>query len=186
MKRLALAALALIAVGIGLWLARPAPAPDTAHNEPSANESGLAVVTDGVEIFQKVLWREPQPDDRILHAERRQWSEGGSLTRWQWFLHVQAGKDLIAYLRDANAFGLVATDQADISDAPTWFPKDHQHYEIQRAGQLVFLFRKGSDEFYASSQGKGFTKPLPAPPPAPVATPQPQGRIPNTPPPNPQ
>ena len=189
MKRLIAAVVFCAAIGLGLWLARsPDDAPPAVDSPVQQQHPGtLAVKSDGPAIFRKVLWRAPLPEDKILNAERREWSEGPDLNHWQWFLQVEAGKALSDYLRVANAFGLRPAASAEITHAPAWFPADFTDYEIQRAGPLTFLFHKTSNTFYATSQGKGFTKALPIQQAAPAPTgPQPQGRVPITPPPAPQ
>ncbi len=189
MKRLIVAVVLCAAIGLGLWLARsPDDAPPLVDLPVQQQHPGtFAVKSDGPAIFKKALWRAPLPEDKILNAERREWTEGKDLKHWQWFLHVQAGKDLSDYLRVANAFGLRPAASAEIAHAPAWFPRDFSAHDVQRAGPLTFLFHKTSNEFYATSQGKGFspsvTNPSPAPPPA--TAPQPPGRYPATPPPNP-
>jgi hypothetical protein len=189
MKRLIVAFVLCAAIGLGLWLARsPDAAPPSVDSPVQQQHPGtLAVKSDGPAIFKKVLWRAPLPEDKILNAERREWSEGPDLNHWQWFLQVEAGKALSDYLRVANAFGLRPAASPEIPHAPEWFPTDLTGYEVQRAGALTFFFHKTSNEFYATSQGKGFTKALPIMPAAPPPTgPQPQSRIPVTPPPVPQ
>ena len=190
MKRVVILIAALAAAGVGLWLSRTrheVTSPQPVSNAVTDSKETLTVKTDGVEIFKKVLWRSPLPEDKILNAERRDWSEGKDISRWRWFLHVDASADLTDYLRSANVFGLRPAPEVEIKDAPAWFPQDFAAYEAFRAGALTVLFKKGSREFYATSQGKGFTKALqlqkPVPPPAP---PQPQSRYPKTPPPSPE
>ena len=189
---LPLALFALVtAVVAGLWLGGDVSQEEPPDAGPSALETlhaGKFAASKNLDtIFTEGLWRRPSPQDKILNAERREWSEGPDLNHWQWFLHVEAGKDLIDYLRVANAFGLRPAVSAEIIHAPAWFPSDLTDYEIQRAGSLTFLFHKTSNTFYATSQGKGFTKALPIQPAAPQPTgPQPQSRIPSTPPPSPR
>ena len=127
MKKLVFGVMVCAALGLGIWLAQPrrsTEADAVAQAVKQAHPGELAVKTDPVEIFKKVLWRAPQPDDKILHAERREWTEGGAVQNWQWFLHVDAGKDLNDYLRVENAFGLHSAEAADvkIANAPDWFP----------------------------------------------------------------
>ena len=86
-----------------------AAAPVTWQGQPPT-----LTVTDAGKIFERAFWRHPMPDDQILNAERREWSDEDGLQRWQWFLVVRASADLMKYLRDENAFGLVPSSAAPV------------------------------------------------------------------------
>lgn len=145
-------------------------------------------VTDAEEIFKKGFWRRPTPDDLILHAERHEWSDENGLQRWQWFLVVEASESLIQYLRDDNAFGLVAASKVvQVDDAPAWFrfdPEKVSTLQSPNSGMRLW-FNKTDNTLYATASGRGFTKGAPEPKPAAQGTPTPS-RIPNTPPPRPK
>lgn len=190
MKRIVIVVAVCAAVGLGLWLSRPPEAPVSGPGADAKvqqqHPGAFTVIADGPAIFKKVLWRAPLPEDKILNAERREWRDGADLSRWQWFLHVDSSKELLDYLRVENAFGLQAASATPIENAPPWFPSNLDAFEIQRAGALTFLFQKGGNVFYATSSGKGFTKALSTQTAPPATGPQPQGRVPTTPPPIPK
>jgi len=145
-------------------------------------------LTDGEEIFKKAFWRRPAPADQIQQAERHEWRDADGLERWQWFLVVSASPELIKYLRDDNAFGLVPTSAVPvISEAPAWFrfnPEDFTVLQARHAGMRL-MFSKSDNTLYATDSGRGFTKGAPEPPPATQGDQSP-GRIPSSPPPKPK
>lgn len=174
------------------WLAWPA-ASDKA--EPPA---ALAVtwqgapptltLTDAEEIFKKSFWRPPAADDEILHAERHEWSDEDGLLRWQWFLKVKASPELIQYLRDDNAFGLVPSTPGPVMpEAPTWFDYDPEQVVLLQSPQsaMRLIFSNHDNTLHATASGRGFTRGAPEPMPAVQGPPNP-GRIPTTPPPRPK
>lgn len=188
MKRVVIAMAVCAAIGLGLWLSRSPNAPISSPSTKVQQQhpGTLAVIADGPAIFKKVLWRAPSPDDKILNAERREWRDGADLSHWQWFLHVDASKDLLEYLQVTNAFGLQPGTATQFENAPHWFPSNADAFDVQRSGAMTFLFERGSNVFYATSRGKGFTKSLPVQIATPATGPQPQSRVPSTPPPNPK
>jgi hypothetical protein len=145
-------------------------------------------LTDGEEIFKKAFWRRPSPADQIQQAERHEWRDADGLERWQWFLVVSASPELIKYLRDDNAFGLVPASAAPVvSEAPAWFrfkPEDVTVLQASHAGMRL-MFSKSDNTLYATDSGRGFTKGAPEPPPATQGAQSP-GRIPSSPPPKPK
>jgi hypothetical protein len=142
-------------------------------------------LTDSEEIFKRAFWRRPGADDRILHAERHEWRDTEGLQRWQWFLVVIASPELIKYLRDDNAFGLVPASAARVlSESPAWFsskPEDVTVMQSSHAG-MCLMFSKSDNTLYATDSGRGFTKGAPESPP-PTQGAQTPGRIPTSPPP---
>jgi hypothetical protein len=145
-------------------------------------------MTDAEEIFKKAFWRRPAADDEILHAERHEWGDEGGLLRWQWFLVVKASPDLITYLRDDNAFGLMpASSVPPSSEAPAWFRYDPEEVALLQSPQsaMQLIFSKNDNTIYATASGRGFTRGAPEPMPAIQGAPSP-GRIPTTPPPRPK
>jgi hypothetical protein len=145
-------------------------------------------LTDAEEIFKKAFWRRPSPADQIQLAERHEWRDADGLERWQWFLVVSASPELIKYLRDDNAFGLVPASAAPVvSEAPAWFrfkPEDVTVLQASHAGMRL-MFSKSDNTLYATDSGRGFTKGAPEPPPATQGAQSP-GRIPSSPPPKPK
>jgi hypothetical protein len=144
--------------------------------------------TDAEEIFKKAFWRRPSPTDQIQHAERHEWRDADGLERWQWFLVVSASPELIKYLRDDNAFGLVPASAAPVvSEAPAWFrfkPEDVAVLQASHSGMRL-MFSKSDNTLYATDSGRGFTKGAPEPPPATQGA-QTPGRISSSPPPKPK
>lgn len=144
------------------------------------------------EVFKRALWRRPAPEDKILHAEHREWSKDNAegVARWQWFLAVEPGPALKAWLREQNPFSVHPVGNADapeIKDAPGWFPADNSGYIIHTGGttgSLVFLWGRKSNTLYATASGTGFAPGAPEPvTPAPAPPAVTQGRLPQTPPP---
>ena len=145
-------------------------------------------LTDAEEIFKKAFWRRPAPADQIQQAERHEWRDADGLERWQWFLVVRASPELIKYLRDDNAFGLVPASAAPVvSEAPAWFrfkPEDVTVLQASHSGMRL-MFSKSDNTLYATDSGRGFTKGAPEPPPTTQGA-QTPGRIPSSPPPKPK
>ena len=147
-------------------------------------------VTDAGKIFERAFWRRPMPDDQILNAERREWSDEDGLQRWQWFLVVRASADLMKYLRDENAFGLVPSNAAPVvSETPAWFRFDPEEVTAMKGAQtsMELMFSKEDSTIYATASGRGFTKGASEVPNTPRATPHAPavGRLLTTPPPTP-
>jgi hypothetical protein len=153
------------------WMGDP---PTKVENEP-------------VKIFQRAFWASPTGDDRILHAERREWSNAEGTQKWQWFLVVKPSPTLIKRLRDDNAFGLTAAPSAaDIANAPQWFAFDASESVVMKSpvSNMQLIFSKDGKSLHATDSGLGFRPgaPEPAKPAPPPSAPAP-GRLPMTPPP---
>ncbi len=191
MKKLWLILVPLLAViGWLAWRAVDAGRPAAVDSAPIVWKGAPPTLTlnDAEEIFKKAFWRRPSPADQIQHAERHEWRDADGLVRWQWFLVVSASPELIKYLRDDNAFGLVPTSAVPvISEAPAWFrfnPEDFTVLQARHAGMRL-MFSKSDNTLYATDSGRGFTKGAPEPPPATQGA-QAPGRIPSSPPPRPK
>ncbi len=191
MKKLWLILVPLLAViGWLAWRAVDAVRPAAVDSAPIVWKGAPPTLTlnDAEEIFKKAFWRRPSPTDQIQHAERHEWRDADGLERWQWFLVVSASPELIKYLRDDNAFGLVPTSAVPvISEAPAWFrfnPEDFTVLQARHAGMRL-MFSKSDNTLYATDSGRGFTKGVPEPPPATQGA-QAPGRIPSSPPPRPK
>jgi len=189
-RKFALAAIVVIAAVACLALSRWIPLADTVAPEkpgPIAWQQGAPTdtVTDSEEIFKRAFWRRPGNDDHIQHAERHEWRDAAGLERWQWFLVVSASPELIKYLRDDNAFGLVKASTAPVvSEAPSWFCFKPEDFTVMRAshGGMRLMFSKSDNTLYATDSGRGFTKGAPEPLPTAQGA-QTPGRIPSSPPP---
>jgi len=155
-------------------------------------EDTVATTLPPDEVFKRALWRRPAPDDKILHAEHREWTRDGAdgVARWQWFLAVDPGPALKAWLREQNPFSVHPVGNAEapeITGAPAWFPADNSGYIIHAGGttgSLVFLWSRKGSTLYATGSGTGFAPGAPEPAPS---APAPQtatgGRLPQSPPP---
>lgn len=189
-RKMALAGVAAISAVTWLALSRWIPPGDNVAPEkpgPIAWRQGAPTdtVTDSERIFERAFWRRPGNDDHIQHAERHEWRDADGLERWQWFLVVSASTELIQYLRDDNAFGLVPASSAPVvSEAPGWFRFKPEDFTVLRAshGGMCLMFSKSDNTLYATDSGRGFTKGAPEPPPTAQGAQSP-GRIPSTPPP---
>ncbi len=138
-------------------------------------------------IFQRALWASPTSEDKILHAERREWKDADGVQKWQWFLVVEPSAALLKRLRDDNAFGLTpAPAVSSLSAPPEWFDFKSDEVSVLKSPQskLQLIFSKNHHTLYATDAGLGFRAGAPEPPqPAPQA-PVP-GRLPPTHPPRP-
>lgn len=155
----------------------------------SKGDAPTKIENDPVKIFQRAFWASPTSEDKILHAERREWSGADGLEKWQWFVVVQPSPGLLKRLRDDNAFGLFpAASAATIDNAPDWFRFDADEVSVLKSprAKLQLIFSKNHRMLYATDSGLGFrpgapelSKPTPQQAPVP-------GRLPTTPPPRPQ
>ena len=138
-------------------------------------------------VFRRAFWRRPSPEDRILHASRREWSDAQGVTRWQAFLAVEPGPALHEWLA-TNPFSLatVPSISREIPNTPEWFPKNFDGFTIQQSpiGNMVILRASGGSPVYFTDHGKGFARPAETPVPA-QPSPIPSNRLPNAPPPIP-
>jgi hypothetical protein len=103
------------------------------------------IENDPVKIFQRAFWANPTSEDKILHAERREWSGADGLEKWEWFLVVEPSPALLKRLRDDNAFGLIpAASAAATANAPGWFRFDGDEVSILKSPQarLQLMFTK--------------------------------------------
>ncbi|MFT4640024.1 MAG: hypothetical protein ACI8T1_003349 [Verrucomicrobiales bacterium] len=114
---------------------------------------------DAIEVFQRAFWKRPTPHDKILHAERREWSDSDGTEQWQWFIVVEPSPELLKHLREDNAFGLSVAGTAPIpSAAPSWFTFEQDDVDILQAprGNMRLFFSKAKDLLYATDTGGVF------------------------------
>jgi hypothetical protein len=145
------------------------PAVDPA---PPAGQGSARQSWDPEEVFRRAFWRHPAPEDRVVHAERFEWkAEDGTLARWQWFLEVNPGPALLAFLRDPGTLGLLPADalsspppSAPPPGRPAWFPPagSTSGFEVLRhpQGALTLLYRGGDNTLFATDAGHGFSAPV--------------------------
>ena len=154
----------LLAIGVIVFLTQKTTRPPEIPQSPSG-QLVLNTSTDPTLVFQKAFWRRPDSDDKILHAERREWSEHGKDVRqWQWFLAVQPSPELAEWLQ-TNPFSLSPSIEPlkynEAAPKPDWFPSDFSGFEILKAPQsrLVLIFSAEKNLLFAMDSGAGFTPP---------------------------
>lgn len=155
---LTLIAAALVA-GLGWRLASNQSHPS--HRTDETHESApppSTTTSDPTEVFQRAFWKRPTAEDRILHAERREWSGDDGVERWQWFLEVEPSRALAEHLFERNAFGLskMSSPTTGLVDVPGWFPREpgtSAIYQDPQGGMI--LFRDGN-RLFATGSGGGF------------------------------
>jgi hypothetical protein len=183
-----------LCIAAWLWQGRQGATPAVPSEEASPeivweSDPPSAVEQEAEEVFKRAFWRRPSAEDRILKAERHEWHDAEGVSRWQWFLIVDPSPALLQYLRDENAFGLVAGSGEPLREAPAWFRFDSQAVETFRSldGGMHLAYRTKDHRIYASAHGFGFTKSTAMP--KAVSTPgylDSVGRLPNTSPPTPE
>lgn len=189
MKPLALFSVLPLLALIAWRFASPGPAPATATKaEPDAKPT--STLTDATVVFQKAFWKRPNANDRILHAERREWADADGVKKWQWFIEVEPSAELLRHLITDNAFSLgVARDgwPTLAAGTPDWFtqPSSQPRVLQSRSGSFVLVHDEKANRLLATDSGGGFRpgapeRPSPAPTPSVAA-----GRLPPTSPPNP-
>lgn len=198
MNRSTMIAGVLAAVVLLAWLGFRMASPKAHPGGSSLSRTDLAIPpptstnTNAVEVFQRAFWKRPTEKDQILHAERREWADGDGVSRWQWFIAVDPSEELGRYLNEQNPFSLSQPKGivALLDDPrPEWFPKSAEGFAVRQSldGQMLFLTQTETGRLFATSQGRGFAKPVEiSPSRSPVAqSSAATGRLPSTPPPNP-
>jgi hypothetical protein len=186
--------LAAIAVVMLLWLGwrwSSAPHVDPPSKTVWKKDAPTSIQNDPVKIFQRAFWATPTSEDKILHAERREWSGPDGVEKWQWFLVVEPSPALLKRLRDDNAFGLIPAPSAiDILNAPNWFQFKREEVSVLKSPQakLQLIFSKDNRTLYATDSGLGFRPGAPEqiPKMQPSSSAPSSGRLPITPPPRPK
>jgi hypothetical protein len=180
-----------VAAGVGILSYYVISRKDKTHRSDTTYSSQPSqppdsTLTDSAEVFKKAFWKRPTADDKILHAERREWFDDDGVEKWQWFLAVEPSPALVKYLREDNAFSLApAATIPVVKDSPTWFAFQDEDVEILQAphGQMRLIFSKTKPLLLATDSGGGFHPGAPEQA-NPAQGVQPStGRIPLTPPP---
>jgi len=187
MKRL-LAAIAVVAFfATAYFITRKETDPRVVQPAaPPHGDAPTATNTEPVEVFKRAFWRPPTPDDKILHAERREWSDLDGVKKWQWFLAVEPSPELLKYVRDDNAFGLSPVSaKLDGVDAPAWFSFKPGEVEALGSprGNLRLIFSKTGNTLHATDFGGGFHRGAREPFRPTKSGPVSSGRLPHAPPP---
>jgi hypothetical protein len=155
MKSILVIAVVGILASIGYLVVRPA------DRQVVLLEPPTSTLTDPVEVFQRAFWKRPAADDKILHAERREWSDDDGVQKWQWFIAVKPSTELLKHLRDDNAFGLVsAAAESPSDDSPTWFTYNPKKFDSLQDphGEMCVMFAKSGKRLLATGSGGGFRK----------------------------
>jgi hypothetical protein len=182
---------ALLGAG-GWWLASRDQADEsqTTHTTDQSPRP-TSTTTDHTEVFQKAFWKRPTANDKILHAERREWADAAGVQKWQWFIAVEPSPELVKYLREENAFMLSPSSTVPAVDrAPDWFRYDPQDVDVLMTsrGGLRLFFSKSKSLLLGTDAGGGFQPGAPEPITVTAPAPNPptnSGRLPATPPPEP-
>ena len=164
---LAIAAVVLTAVAATVLWQRNSEAVPAAQPTTTATADGMSLMTatDPTLVFRKAFWRSPASDDQILHAERREWSAEDGVKKWQWFIAVKPGPQLLAWLK-SNPFSLAPRKSApNFEKPPAWFPKTSADFQIQQNAEARLTLMLSADEkqLYATDSGFGFGPPITAP-----------------------
>lgn len=173
-----LAAVLLLAGGAVVWLLRSpgpagAPGPAVPPKVASAPAKGdksavtLAVEPDKTQVFQRAFWRRPGSGDRILHAERKEWSDATGVQKWQWFIVVDPSPEFRRWLIEDNPFELAALasggEEVAVENAPKWFPGLDARAALaqyrNRGGRMIVLLDRKSGRIFATDGGSGFAAP---------------------------
>lgn len=181
----------VLALGwLGWFLASPtsglADRPDLSDLADSAPPT--TTLTDPAAVFQKAFWKRPTANDKILHAERREWADGAGVQKWQWFIAVKPSAELVQHLIADNAFSLTRTDRrGPAAERPGWFPESADDHEVfaSASGTFTLLRDRNTGLLYATDSGGGFRPGAPEPVLAPAVQTASAGRLPTTPPPKP-
>ena len=123
---------------------------------PEASAPASPSTVDPAEVFRRAFWKRPSPDDVILHANQREWTDAEGRVTWQWAIAVRPGPALAAYLAD-NPFALVPAESVILADSPDWFPQSAAGLDVQRspASRLVHLRDPITGVLYATDRGGG-------------------------------
>lgn len=139
--------------------------------EPPTPGLRLERESEAREVFRRAFWRNPAQDDRIVHAERREWlAPADGVRHWQWFLELEPGADFTAWFEDENPFGLAALE-GDPLDArrwpdqpPAWFPSRAQAGSMRARGKpqsLLTVWTAADGRLFATDRGGGFVPTAP-------------------------
>jgi hypothetical protein len=130
----------------------------------------VVVETDAAAVFRRAFWRHPSEADLIQHAERREWSvqQSEGLLRWQWFLQLSPGPELLDVLRKEGAFGLSLSAAprawSSLATPPHWFPsrdaiEGHEVYQAPQGG-MTLLYLAKENLLFATDEGHGMAAPV--------------------------
>ena len=177
MKRPLVLAIALPTAALAVWFGIRmtqeeviSPVSDPVEKAPDFPPA-TSTSTDAEEVFKRAFWKRPTDGDRILHAERREWTNADGVDRWQWFIAVDPSEELARYLNEKNPFRL-SEPRGKVAiptpPRPEWFPVTAEGFKVRqsRDGNMLFLTHRESGRLFATSQGRGFAKAVEVTPPA--------------------
>jgi hypothetical protein len=160
------AAVVLGAAAFLLWTeSEIPPAPEATVTTATADGMELTTATDPESVFKKAFWRRPAGNDKIRQAERREWSSEDGVQKWQWFIAVSPGPELLEWLK-TNPFSLATTQSTgSLEKPPEWFPKPSSGFLIQKnaEGRFILMLSTDQKQLYATDSGSGFAPPKVAP-----------------------
>lgn len=138
--------------------------------------------TDPETVFKRAFWARPSADDRILHAERREWSENGEVGKWQWFIEVEPSSALVSRLIDDNVFALHEIEKPVLSipGRPSWFaPPEGSLCRGSGADDMTLYLSPDHRRLFATGLGGGFQEGAAESPAPPSIEDRPPGRFPD-------
>ncbi len=142
-----------VSLGVYLFVSKPE---EPAASLPVIPDPPSFTLKDPAAVFHKAFARHPAADDRILHAERREWSDAAGVKKWQWFIVVDPSPQLVKFLREDNAFSLApARSVPQFANAPAWFVFEPGEVEILHApqGSMSLCFSKTTGRLFATDHG---------------------------------
>lgn len=163
------AALVLFPVAIVAFLLMPSKSEESAPSREvrvpeTVEDTTLRITTDPGIVFQRAFWRRPGVEDKVLHAERLEWTNAsGEVVKWQWFVVVESGAATQNWLAE-NPFGLRPDSgevySSDEAYRPEWFPaptelREH-HVLTSTNGRHKLATSKDGKRLYGTDSGFGF------------------------------
>jgi hypothetical protein len=127
------------------------------------------VTREEAEVFRRAFWRHATEHEQIHHAERREWidEDAESVHRWQWFIALTPGAELLEALSSGAIFELHRPADprpwATLAPPPEWFPLAASvRHVVQQApsGGLTLLYDPQSNRLHATDEGHGFAAPI--------------------------
>ena len=146
------------------------------------------IANENAEVFRRIFWRQPTPEDRILRSERRELEvEAGGPVRWDWFLSVDPSVVFADYLLEENPFQLsLGTSVIDFQQTPDWFPTSSAGFEVHQnqTGEMTVLYHPETRRIYVCNKVTSFRPAATIPEPSITpSTRQNSGRLPDASPP---
>jgi len=158
-KILILAGIALVA-GLIYFPRAGSSEPDAVPLEVDGGK--LRRMTESAEIFQRAFWCRPRTEDKILHAERREWvSESDGVRKWEWFLAIEPGSGLVEDLRRRFSLAPATLAAGEFAAAPDWFrrsPTKGSRTLSSQDGSMTLVLSPDQRLLLATGSGGGFAR----------------------------